>query len=296
MKKLFLILSFLLFSGIRSQSQTVPTTGKDPVEEKTNVIATRLNLDEEKKKAVYNILSQTEKRIEDLALGTPDYTKLINYINQERLDMLKSTLSGDEFVSYQKNFTTKDNSEINAYIKTNNTYLIKKAAEEDKAQKANEKIMQIDKQKIKKEEEKEKIAAKKQKEAEKKAEDKQKAVEKKEADKLKAAEKKEADKLKAAEKKEADKLKATEKKEAAKQKAAEKKEVDKLKAAEKKEAAKQKAAEKKEADKEKAAAKKEKEKEKKEEAKLKAEEKKNAAKQKALEKKQKELDKKLNKK
>ncbi|MDR1594396.1 MAG: hypothetical protein LBS43_07945 [Prevotellaceae bacterium] len=215
-----LILSFLLFLGIESRAQEVQA--KNPVEEKTNAVATRLKLDENKKKSVYNIFSQTEKRISDLALGTPDYTKLINYINQERTDMLKTALSPDEFTAYKKIYATSDNNEITGYIKKNNAYLTKQAAEEAKAKKANEKIMQADKAKLKKEEEKQKLANKK-------AADKQKADEKKAAAKQKLADKKAADKEKAAAKKEKNKLKKAE----AKQKADEKKAADKQKALEK---------------------------------------------------------------
>jgi hypothetical protein len=210
-----LIVSFLLFLGIESRAQEVQATVKDPVEEKTNAVATRLNLDESKKKAVYNIFSQTEKRITDLALGTPDYTKLINYINQERSDMLKVALSPDEFTAYKKFYGTSDNNEITGYIKKNNAFLTKQAAEEAKAKKANEKIMQADKNKLKKEEAKEKLAAKK-------AADKQKADEKKAAAKQKQADKKEKEKQKKA----AAKQKADEKKAAAKQKALEKKQKE----------------------------------------------------------------------
>jgi hypothetical protein len=215
MKKSLLILSFLLFLGIKSQAQAVQTEAKDPIQEKTNAVASRLNLDDDKKKSVYNILSQTEKRITDLALGTPDYTKLIKYIDQERLDMLKSALSPDELTSYQKFFTPKDNSEINAYIKKNNTHLTRKSAEELKAKKNNDKIMQADKLKLKKEADKEKLATKK-------AADKQKLADKNAADKQKAADKKEKDKLK----REATKQKDMEKKNAAKQKAMEKKQKE----------------------------------------------------------------------
>ncbi|MDR1340492.1 MAG: hypothetical protein LBK58_10635 [Prevotellaceae bacterium] len=215
MKNSLLILSFLLFLGIKSQAQAVPTEAKDPIQEKTNAVASRLNLDDDKKKSVYNIFSQTEKRITDLALGTPDYMKLIKYIDQERLDMLKSALSSDEFTSYQKFFTPKDNNEIIAYIKKNNTYLTKKSAEEAKAKKSSDKIMQTDKLKLKKEAEKEKQTAKK-------AADKQKLADKRAADKEKANARKEKEKLK----REENKQKAIEKKNAAKQKAMEKKQKE----------------------------------------------------------------------
>jgi hypothetical protein len=214
MKNKLLILSFLLFLGIESQAQT-PTTVKDPIQEKTNAVATRLNLDEGKTKSVYNVFLQTDKRIDDLALGTPDYAKLIKYIDQERLDMLKSALSPEEFTSYQKFFVPKDNSEITSYIKKNNTYLTKQAAEEAKAKKSNDKIMQSDKQKIKKDEDKQKLA-------DKKAADKQKLADKKAVTKQKADEKKQKEKLKREEKKQKD----LDKRNAAKQKALEKKQKD----------------------------------------------------------------------
>jgi hypothetical protein len=261
MKEKILFLSFLMFLGMQSHAQAGQSTVKDPVEEKTNVVVTRLKLDEDKKKSVYNIFSQTEKRIEDLALGTPDYTKLINYINQERSDMLKTILTSEEYASYHRFYGINDNNEINSHIKKNNDFLTKKAAEEAKTKKENERIMQTDK----KEEEQQKIA-------DKKAADKQKLADEKAAQKEKEAAKKAADKQKLADKKAADK-----------QKLADKKAADKQKLAAKKAAQKEKEAAKKAAQKEKAAAKKEKEQQKRAEAK-----------QKVLEKKQKELDKKLN--
>jgi hypothetical protein len=209
-RKIF-ILSFLLFLGINSRAQTTPTA-KNPVEEKTNLVATRLNLDEEKKKTVFNIFSQTDKRITDLELGTPDYAKLINYINQERKDMLKVALSAEEFANYQKYFYAKDDSEITKYITQNNTFMTKKSAAELKEKKDNDKIMLADKTKLAKEEAKAKVAAKK-------AADKEKVAEKKQKEKQKAADKKEKERAK----KEAAKLKDMEKKNAAKQKALEKK-------------------------------------------------------------------------
>jgi hypothetical protein len=223
MKKKLLFLSFLLFLGVQSHAQTGQNTSKDPVEEKTNAVVTRLNLDESKKKAVYNVFSQTEKRIADLALGTPDYTKLINYINQERSDMLKTALSPEEFTSYQKFYAASDDNEINSYIKKNNAFLTKKAAEDAKAKKDNEKLMQADKQKIKKDEEKQKIA-------EKKAAEKEKTTAKKAAEKEKITAKKAAEKEKAA----AKKASAKEKADAKKEKERQKKAAEKQKALEKK--------------------------------------------------------------
>jgi hypothetical protein len=204
-----------MFLGVQSHAQTGQTAVKNPVEEKTNAVVTRLKLGEDKKKSLYNIFLQTEKRIADLELGTPDYAKLINYISQERSDMLKTALTPDEYNSYQKFYATSDNNEITAYIKKNNTYLTKKTAEELKAKKNNEKLMQADKQKIKKEEEKRKIA-------EKKAVEKQKAADKKATAKQKAADKKAAEKQKVADKKEKEKQKKAE----AKQKALEKKQKE----------------------------------------------------------------------
>jgi hypothetical protein len=211
MKSISLILSFLLFLGINLQAQTVQVAGKDPIQEKTNAVVTRLKLDEGKNKSVYNIFSQTDKRIADLALGTPDYTKLIGYIEQERLDMLKSALSPEEFVSYQKFFATKDNSEITSYIKKNNAYLTKQAAEETKAKRNNEKIMQTDKQKLKKEAEKQKMADKKEAEKQKLADKKAATKQKADAKKQKEREKREEQKQRGLDKRNADKQKALEK-------------------------------------------------------------------------------------
>ncbi|MDR1895976.1 MAG: hypothetical protein LBR10_04210 [Prevotellaceae bacterium] len=206
-----IVISFLLFLSVQIQAQNA-TTEKDLIAEKTELVATRLKLDETKKQSVYNVLSQTDKRIKDLAQGTADYAKLINYIDQERNDMLKVALSQEEFSLYQKNFMSKDKAEITAYISKNNAFIAKKANAELKAKQESEKLMKADKAKMEKEEAKAKIAAKKaaekSKNDEKKAAAKQKLADKKEKDKLK----KEADKQKAADKKAADKQKALEKK------------------------------------------------------------------------------------
>ncbi|MDR0560374.1 MAG: hypothetical protein LBG92_09385 [Prevotellaceae bacterium] len=213
MRVKLLIFSFLGFA-LLSNAQT-PKTEKDLAAEKAATVATRLKLGDDKKKSVYNVFSQTDKRIADLELGTPDYAKLITYINQERNDMLKVALSPEEYSEYQKLYASKDMSEISRYISQNNTFMTKKAADELKAKKEAERIMNADKAKIEKEELKAKIAAKK-------AEEKAKQNAKKEAEKQKAADKKEKEKQKAA----AKKLKEQEKKELAKQKALEKKQKE----------------------------------------------------------------------
>ena len=224
MKNRLLITCFLMLisvSYLSAQAQQEAQT--DPTTVKTDLVATRLKLDAGKKETVYKIFTQTDKRIADLEYGTPDYVKLINYINQERSDMLKAALTTEEFAEYQKNFASKDLSEVNKYVSQNNAFMTKKASAELKEKKETERIMAKDKDKVKKDEAKAKLAAKK-------AADKEKADAKKAADKEKADAKKEAAKQKAADKKAKDKQKV----EAKKQKEKEKKEADKQKALEKK--------------------------------------------------------------
>jgi hypothetical protein len=216
----------MLISASYLSGQTAQTAQKDLVAEKTDLVATRLKLDGTKKETVHKIFVQTDKRITDLAYGTPDYVKLINYINQERSDMLKAALTTEEFSEYQKNFSSKDLAEVNKYIAQNNAFMTKKANDELKEQKETERIMSKDKEKVKKDEEKAKLTAKKeadkQKIADKKAQEKQKAADKKEKEKQKAADKKAKEKQKAEEKKQKEK----DKKELARQKALEKKQKE----------------------------------------------------------------------
>jgi hypothetical protein len=168
-----------LFLGVKSHAQTVQTAGKSAVEEKTNAVATRLKLSDDKRKSVYNVFSQIEKRIADLAIGTPDYARLIGYINQERTDMLKVALSPEEYTLYQKFYGISDKREIDTFIRKNNAYLTKKAANEAKEKRTNERLMQADKQKAKRDAEKQKLADKKAAEKQKALERKQKELDKK---------------------------------------------------------------------------------------------------------------------
>ena len=216
MKNRLLITCFMmLISASYLSAQTQQAAQQDPATVKTDLVATRLKLDAGKKETVHKIFVQTDKRIADLEFGTPDYVKLINYINQERSDMLKAALTTEEFAEYQKNFASKDMSEVNKYVSQNNAFMTKKANAELKEKKETERIMAKDKDKVKKDEAKAKAAAKK-------AADKEKADSKKADAKQKAADKKAKDKQKV----EAKKQKEKEKKEAAKQKALEKKQKE----------------------------------------------------------------------
>ncbi|MDR2564312.1 MAG: hypothetical protein LBC98_10300 [Prevotellaceae bacterium] len=182
-----------------------PKPVENPVQEKTDQIAKKLDLDDEKKKAIYNVVSQADKRINDLAIGTDNYAKLIGYIHGERSDMLKAALTKEQYFEYQKSFGSKDVSEINKLISKNEAFVKKRDAAAAKEKREAETLMA-------KEKAKQAAAEKKAKEQEKKAAAKKAAAEKKAADKLKQQEKQLKDKQKAAEKKEADRQKAAEKK------------------------------------------------------------------------------------
>ena len=246
MKKVLILVVAIIFSAAQTSAQELGTepekgglaprqisngpklepnlkqTG-DAIQSKTDQIAKKLNLNEEKKKAVYNVVSQAEKRTNDLALGTDNYAKLIGYVHEERNEMMKAALTQEQYLDYQKNFGNKDRSEINKLISKNEAFVRKRDAAAAKEKREAETLMARDKAKqaaaekkakeqAKKEAEKktatEKKAAAKQKQQEKQLKDKQKAAEKKEADRQKAAEKKAKEQAK----KDAARLKQLEKK------------------------------------------------------------------------------------
>ena len=209
--------------GPKNDPNVAPKQADDPVQTKTDQIVKKLSLDEQKAKAVYNVMAQIDKRMNDLALGTDNYAKLLGYIHEERGEMLKAALTPEQYLNYQKNFGNKDRSEVNKMMSKNEAFVRKRDAAALKEKRESETIMARDKSKQaaaeKKAKEQAKKEADKQAAADKKAADKQKQLDKKLKDKQKAAEKKEKDRQAAADKK----AKEQAKRDAARQKALEKK-------------------------------------------------------------------------
>ncbi|MDR1593446.1 MAG: hypothetical protein LBS43_03030 [Prevotellaceae bacterium] len=98
------------------------------------IIKQELSLDDRSEHLVYNVLYHVKTRIADIPLGHGNYQKLISYINEERVSMMKSLLPVDKYKQYETVFGPDEKQKItkilakNAEHVKNNGVLVKKVS------------------------------------------------------------------------------------------------------------------------------------------------------------------------
>ena len=86
-------------------------------------IVQTLNLEASKEKLVFNVLYHVQTRIEDLAFGTPNYDRLLGYINEERTEMMKVIMPSDKYKEYNKLYSPVENGKIQKLKDINNEFI-----------------------------------------------------------------------------------------------------------------------------------------------------------------------------
>lgn len=129
MKNVYIILT-LLFTFTTVINAQQPSDNK--IQAKSSQISKKLKLDDDTSILVYNVVKHISNRIEDLEIGTANYAKLINYIAEEREQMMKSALSKEKYKEYQKLYADKDNNEITRLINKNESFLKKEKVKADR--------------------------------------------------------------------------------------------------------------------------------------------------------------------
>jgi hypothetical protein len=101
------------------------------------IIKKELSLDDKAEHLVYNVLYHVKTRIADIPLGHGNYQKLISYVDEERVSMMKSLLPVDKYKQYETVFGPGEKQKIatvlskNAEHVKNNGVLIKKVSLDD---------------------------------------------------------------------------------------------------------------------------------------------------------------------
>ncbi|MDR1054289.1 MAG: hypothetical protein LBL90_00285 [Prevotellaceae bacterium] len=141
MKKISFIICLMLVFTLGLSAQT---SVKTKVETRAAQIAKRLKLDEAAATSVYNVVKHIDSRIQDLALGTPDYEKLINYIAEEREQMMKAALPKDKFKEYKKLYSEREKNEIKSLITKNESFVKREKSKNDREERISKSIMERD--------------------------------------------------------------------------------------------------------------------------------------------------------
>ncbi|MDR1593736.1 MAG: hypothetical protein LBS43_04515 [Prevotellaceae bacterium] len=104
------------------------------LKEQAAIIKKELSLDDKTGHLIYNVLYHVKTRIADIPLGHGNYKKLISYIDEERVSMMKSLLTVDKFKQYETAFGPDEKQKItnilakNAEYVKNNGVLVKKVS------------------------------------------------------------------------------------------------------------------------------------------------------------------------
>jgi hypothetical protein len=104
------------------------------LKEQAAVIKKELSLDDKTEHLVYNVLYHVKTRVADIPLGHGNYQKLISYVDEERVGMMKALLPPDKYKRYEAVFGPGEKQKIanvlakNAEHVKNNGVLLKKVS------------------------------------------------------------------------------------------------------------------------------------------------------------------------
>jgi hypothetical protein len=116
------ILSFILV--LVSLGTFAQPKAKDAeLQEQAATIRKELALDDKSEHLVYNVLYHVKTRIADIPLGHGNYQKLISYVDEERISMMKSLLPANKYKQYENIFGPSEKKKIANILAKNTEYV-----------------------------------------------------------------------------------------------------------------------------------------------------------------------------
>ena len=155
MKKMIVAMLLLLVCATTVMAQQQPV---DKVKQKASQISKRLKLDTNASTSIYNAIKHIDTRIKDLAFGTPDYAKLLNYIDEERHQMMKAALPTDKYKEYKKLYAEREKNELKSLVTKNESFVKREQSKAERDERLEHSIMQRDMKKAEAEERKAALA------------------------------------------------------------------------------------------------------------------------------------------
>ncbi|MDR2564331.1 MAG: hypothetical protein LBC98_10395 [Prevotellaceae bacterium] len=119
---------------------TVSTAYSQPVEKDKELedqaakIVKELKLDNKSGNLIYNALHHFKKRAGDIPLGHAKYEKLLSYVDQERVEMLKAVLTPSKYKDYEKLYKQADKEKLREYMAMNSDYVQQNGVLSEKAE------------------------------------------------------------------------------------------------------------------------------------------------------------------
>ncbi|MDR2652806.1 MAG: hypothetical protein LBC68_10940 [Prevotellaceae bacterium] len=117
------ILSIVLLVFISVGTFAQPKAKDLELKEQAAVIKKKLSLDDKTEHLVYNVLYHVKTRIADIPLGHGNYQKLISYVDEERVSMMKSLLTADKYKQYETVFGPGEKQKITSLLAKNTEYV-----------------------------------------------------------------------------------------------------------------------------------------------------------------------------
>lgn len=110
MKKVLLTTALILTAIAHVSAQA----GKEDAALKSEAakITKELSLDVKNERLVYNVLNHVKIRIAGVPLGHENYAKLIGYIDEERVGMMKALMTGAQYKRYETSFGTAEKQKV----------------------------------------------------------------------------------------------------------------------------------------------------------------------------------------
>lgn len=128
------IVTFMIISLFVISSVVAAKPRDEKLDAQANEIVKELKLNSNMQNDIYNILLHVKKRTEDIPLGSPKYKQLIEYVNQERLDMMNVLLqSPKKFKEYRTKYDPIADQEMKKMIEKSQNYIRNNGEEKEDA-------------------------------------------------------------------------------------------------------------------------------------------------------------------
>jgi hypothetical protein len=119
MKKFLSIILVLASFGTFAQ----PKEKDAELQAQAAVIKQELSLDDKSEHLIYNVLYHVKTRIADIPLGHGNYKKLISYVDEERISMMKVLLPADKYKQYETTFGPGEKQKITNILAKNDEHV-----------------------------------------------------------------------------------------------------------------------------------------------------------------------------
>jgi hypothetical protein len=119
MKKILSLILVLVSFGSFAQ----PKEQDIELKEEASIIKNELSLDDKAEHLIYNVLYHVKTRIADIPLGHKNYQKLLSYVDDERVSMMKALLPVSKYKKYESVFGPTEKQKLASILAKNDEHV-----------------------------------------------------------------------------------------------------------------------------------------------------------------------------